>query len=127
AYYAFSALEVGHGVGFWSARAGVNPANIERTIESVREEVRRFIAEGPTDDEMSDARGHLTGSLPLGLETGESIARVVADIVFSNLGHDYLQRYSGIINALTSDELVPAMRRYVDPEALAVAVARPAD
>jgi zinc protease len=125
AYYAFSALEVGTGVGFWSARAGVDPGNIERAIESIREVVREFLEDGPTDEEMNDARGHLTGSMPLGLETSDSIARIVADIIFSNLGHDYLRRYRGIINALTEDELTTAARRYINPDRLAIAVAKP--
>jgi zinc protease len=126
AYYAYSALETGLYGGFWSARAGVNPDNIERTIESVREEVRGFLIDGPTAQEFADAVGNLTGSLPLGLETGDSIARVVADIAFFNLGADYLRRYRAIIRALTPKQLTDALRRHVDPEQLAVAVARPA-
>jgi zinc protease len=126
AYYAYSALETGLYGGFWSARAGVNPANIERTLESVREELRAFLVGGPTAQEFEDAVGNLTGSLPLGLETGDSVARAVADIAFYNLGADYLRRYRAIIRALTPEQLTAALRTHVDPERLAVAVARPA-
>ena len=126
AYYAYSALETGLAGGFWSARAGVNPANIERTIESILEELRGFLRDGPTAEEFSDAIGNLTGSLPLGLETGDSIARVVADMAFYDLGSDYLRRYRALIRALTPEQLTAAMRRHIDPEQLVVAVARPA-
>src|SRR5690606_32540727 len=67
AYYAYSTLEVGIGAGQWSARAGVNPANVDRAIETILEEVQGFLAEGPTEAEFSDAMGFLTGSLPIGM------------------------------------------------------------
>lgn len=126
AYYAYSGLETGRGAGFWSARAGVNPANVERAIETIRAELRGYLDGGPTDREFADAIGNITGALPLGLETVGSVAGVLADIAFHDLGIDYLQRYRGIIRALTPGELVTTMRRWVDPERLAVAVVGPA-
>ncbi len=125
AYYAFSGLEVGLGTGFWSARAGVNPENIDRAVDTILEEVRKFLIEGPTDEEFSDAIGNLTGSLPLGLETVGSIASIIADIGFFDLGLDYLQRYRATVRALKPELLVETMRRYVDPDRLAIAVVRP--
>ncbi len=125
AYYAFSGLEVGIGTGFWSARAGVNPEHIERAIETILAEVRTYLAEGPTTDEFRDAIGNLTGSLPLGLETVGSIASIIADIGFFDLGLDYLQRYRATILALTPEQLIDTMRRYINPDRLAIAVVQP--
>jgi zinc protease len=125
AYYAFSGLEVGVGTGFWSARAGVNPDNIERAIETIIAELRAYLDGGPTPDELSDAIGNLTGSMPLGLETVGSIASIIADVGFFDLGLDYLQRYRATIKALTPEQLIETMRRYLDPDRLAIAVVRP--
>jgi zinc protease len=125
AYYAFSGLEVGRGTGFWSARAGVNPDNVEKAIETVLSEVRGYLADGPTADEFSDAVGNLTGSLPLGLETVGSIASIIADIGFFDLGADYLQRYRETVRSLTPEQLIETMRKYIDPDKLAVAVVEP--
>lgn len=126
AYYAYSALEAGHGVGMWSVRAGVDPANVEKAIDSLYAELRRFLANGPTEQEMRDAIGHLTGALPLGLETSDNVARVATDIVFYSLGSDYLRRYREMIRGLTPEALRAAMARHIDPERLAVAVVGPA-
>ena len=126
AYYAYSALEAGVATGAWSARAGVSPENIDRTIASILDEVRSFISGGPTAEEFEDAVGNLTGSLPLGLETADSIVRVAADIVSFELGADFLRRYRGIIRALTPSQLTDALRRHIDPDRLAIAVAKPA-
>lgn len=126
AYYASSGLEIGRATGFWSARAGVNPANVERAIETIVEEVRAYLEDGPTAREFADAIGNIIGSMPLGLETVGSVASVMADISFHDLGTDYLQRYRGIIAELTPDQLIETMRKYVDPTRLAIAVVGPA-
>jgi zinc protease len=126
AYYAFSGLEVGLGIGQWSARAGVNPGNIDRAIETILTEVRAFLADGPTEREFDEAVSYLTGSLPLGLETAGGVAGLLADVAFFDLGTDYLQRYRGIIQSLTPQQLTETMRAYVDPERLAVAIVKPA-
>jgi len=125
AYYAFSGLEVGLGTGFWSARAGVNPENVDRAIETILSELRTYLQDGPTADEFNDAIGNLTGSLPMGLETVGSIASIVADIGFFGLGLDYLQRYRATMRSLTPEQLVETMRRYVNPDALAIAAVEP--
>ena len=125
AYYAFSQMEVGHGVGFWSVRAGVNPENIERAMAASVEELRRFLEGGPTEQEFADAIGNITGSLPMGLETTGSVANVLADIGFFELGHDYLQRYRGTVRSLTPEQLMDAMRRWIDPDRLVSTIARP--
>lgn len=126
AYYAYSGLEVGIGAGQWSARAGVSVANIERAIESILTELRTFLADGPTESEFSDAMGYLTGSLPLGMETAGAISGLIADIAFFDLGTDYLKKYRKRVLALTPQQLTETMRRYVDPDRLAVAVIQPA-
>ncbi|HUG16185.1 MAG TPA: pitrilysin family protein [Thermomicrobiales bacterium] len=126
AYYAYSALEVGIGAGQWSARAGVNPSNIDRAIDTILAEVRQFLDGGPTDEEFSDAMGYLTGSMPLGMETAGAISALIADIAFFDLGNGYLRQYRSRIKALTPEHLTESMRRYVDPDRVAIAIVRPA-
>lgn len=125
AYYAYSGLEAGSLSGIWSARAGVNPANVERAIEAILAELRGYLSDGPTDREMTDAVSFVTGSLPLGLETAGSVAAVLADIGFHDLGLDYLQRYRAIVRSLTADDIVRAARQHILPDALQVVVVGP--
>lgn len=125
AYYAYASYEAGKTAGVWSARAGVNPANVERAIVAMVDELRGFLADGPTEREMRDAVAYLTGSLPIGLETAGAVASVLADIGFHDLGLDYLQHYRAIVRSQTPEGLVAAMRRHVDPDALHVVVVGP--
>ncbi|MGH2399267.1 MAG: M16 family metallopeptidase, partial [bacterium] len=112
AYYAFSDLRAGLLAGPWWVRAGVNPQNETRAIESIIEELRGFQRSGPTGEELADARNFLIGSLALRLETNAGIAQTLADIELYDLGLDYLVRFPEIVRARTAEGITEAARRF---------------
>ncbi len=125
AYYASSRLQAGLGAGPWTAVAGVDPANVERTVESILDEARRLRDEPVPGDELADSQSYLTGSMPLRLETNEGIAITLLDIERHGLGLDYLLGYAGLVNSVTVDDIQEVARRYLDPAVYALAVAGP--
>lgn len=127
AYYCGSSLDADVGAGPWAALAGVNPANVERAITAIVHEVGRFAADGPTDEELSDARDFMTGSTVLGLETNDGIAGTLLGIERYSLGLDYISRYPSIIRSITAEEIVEVTRRYLSTEHYVIAVAGPAE
>ena len=125
AYYVYSRLEAGLGAGPWAAVAGVNPANVQRTVDGIREQVRRLREEPVSADDLANSQLSLTGSLPLRLETNEGVAGTLLDIERYGLGLDYLQRYAGIVNAVTVQQVQEVAQKYLDPDLYALAVAGP--
>jgi len=125
AYYAFSGIEAGREGSVWVARAGVDPANVDRAVDSIRHELRRLVDEPVSDEELADAKSYLTGALPLALETNNGVAATLLNIEYYGLGLDFLERYPAVITALTADELHAAARRFLHPDVVAVAVAGP--
>lgn len=125
AYYVYSRLEAGLGAGPWVAIAGVNPANVERAIESILTEVRRLRDEPVEAGELADSQSYLTGSLPLRLETNEGIAGSLLEIERYGLGLDHFQRYDALIRAVTVADVQAVARKYLDPDVYCLAVAGP--
>lgn len=125
AYYSYSDLEGGPGPGAWTARAGVNPANVERAIEAIADEIGRIVSQPVEPEEIADASSYLTGILPLALESSDGIARTMLSIETYDLGIDYVDRYPDIIRALTRDDVLRATRAYLDPARNIVAVTGP--
>jgi zinc protease len=125
AYYAFSQLDGGAGPGPWRVVAGVNPANVERAVELVRKELRRFVSRKITADELAENQSQFIGRMPLQLETNEGVAASVSSLEEFNLGLDYLRRYPGLIRAITRDSVLAVARKYLDPDRFALAVAGP--
>lgn len=112
AYYAYSDMRAGLLAGPWWVRAGVNPVNEDRAVESILDELRGFQETGPTDEELRDAQDFLVGSLAVRLETHGGIAQMLADIELFNLGLDYVVRYPEIIRRLTRDAVRAAAARF---------------
>jgi zinc protease len=126
AYYVYSQLQAGLGMGPWLTIAGVNPANVERAMDGILYEVRRLRDEPVPAGELADSQSFLTGSMPLRLETNEGIANTLLDIERYDLGFDYLLRYPDLVNAVTVPDVQEMARKYLDPDLYALAVAGPA-
>jgi zinc protease len=125
AYYAYSSFSGGEANSIWSARAGVDPGNVERALESIVHELGRLHGEPVTESELADVKSYAIGSLPLAVESLGGVVSLLLSIERHGLGLDYLERYPGYISALTADDLLSAARRHLDPTRLTVAVAGP--
>lgn len=125
AYYAYSSLEAGLGPGPWSVSAGVAPEHVARAIEAIQTEIIRMREEVVSEQELEDAQDYLTGTLPLRLETNEGITATLLDMELYNLGDDYIIRYPAIIRAVTREEIQTVVRKYLDVERFALAIAGP--
>ena len=126
AYYAYSRLQAGLGAGPWAAVAGVNPANIERTVQSILDEARRLRDESVPQDELADSQAYLTGIMPLRLETNEGVVSTLLDIERHRLGLDFLLRYGDLVNSVTVEEIRETAQKYLHPDKYALAIAGPA-
>lgn len=125
AYYAFSALDANVGVGPLVIRAGVSPANVERAVASIDEEIRRMTSGGVTASELEDSQRHLIGSIPRTLETNPGIATFLHTAEMFGLGLDHDVRLPGLIAAVTRDEVNEAARRLLSPDRAMIAIAGP--
>jgi zinc protease len=125
AYYAYSSLSSSIGPGAWEMIAGVNPRNIEQTIDLIMQEIRKFVADPVTKDELADSKSNFLGRMPLLLESNGGVAVSLLNIERFDLGLDYFIKYPQKIQAVTPEGILEASRKYLDPDRLAIAVAGP--
>ncbi len=125
AYYVYSSLSSSLGPGAWEMIAGVNPQNIDQAVELMSEEVKSFVAEPVSEDELSDSKSYFLGRMPLMLESNSGVAISLLNMEHFQLGLDYFTKYPGQIQAITAEDILIASRRYLDPNALAIAIAGP--
>ncbi len=57
--------------------------------------------DGPTADELAAAKSYLKGAYALSLDSSAKIAAQLTQIQLDNLGIDYIQRRSTLIDAVT--------------------------
>jgi zinc protease len=125
AYYASSNLSAGTGPGSWEINAGVNPKNLDKTIDLIEKELRRFIKSGVTREELDDSQANYIGRLPLSLESNGGVANALLNIERYGLGLDYYQRYAGMVRAVTRGDVLETARKYIDPDRLVISTAGP--
>jgi zinc protease len=127
AYYVSSALDANIVAGPLVIRAGVSPANVDRAVASIDEEVVRLLRDGLTPKELDESRQYLIGSIPRALETNAAIASFLQTEEFFGLGLDYDSRLPDLLGAVTLDAANAAARRALDPDHATIVIAGPYD
>ncbi len=125
AYGVGSSISAGRESGLFMARAGVSPKDVDQAVAAIAEEARRLKTVEVDVEELEDAQSYLTGVLPIALERSAGVASTLLSIEYYKLGLDYLDRYPGILNGLTRDDLLRAARTHLDADRLVVATAGP--
>ncbi|MBX3037098.1 MAG: insulinase family protein [Anaerolineales bacterium] len=125
AYYAYSSLNSGVGPGSWEVNAGVNPKNLNKAIDLVEKELKKFVKQGVTKNELEDSKANYIGRLPLSLESNGGVVSAILNIHRYELGMDYYQRYESLVRSVTRDDVVEVARKYIDPSRLVIATAGP--
>jgi zinc protease len=125
AYYVSSSFDANVLEGPLAIRAGVSPANVERAIASIDEELVRLRRDGLDEKELQDMKQYLIGSMPRALETNAGIANFLQTMEFFGLGLDYDRRLPGLLSGVTLEQVHEAARQAVDPARATVVVAGP--
>ncbi len=125
AYYVFSALDADVIPGPLTIRAGVSPADVDRAVASIDEELKKLAADGPTESEMIESTQYLIGSMPRALETNFGIAGFLQAEEYFGLGLDYDLRLPGLLRAVTRDAVASAARQLLVPSRATIVVAGP--
>jgi len=125
AYYAYSSLSAGTGPGSWEVSAGVSPQNVKKASDLIVTELKRFVDEGVTEDELADSKANFVGRLPLSMESNGGVAGALLNIERHDLGLDYYHKYADHVNEVTREDVLATARKFIDVNKLAIAVAGP--
>ena len=94
------------------------------TVDAVTREVRRMAEDGPTQQELDEAKSYLKGSRLLSLDTSSKLAAAMLQYQLDHLPIDYLERRNGIVDAVTLDDARQAAQRLWGHGLLTVIVGR---
>lgn len=125
AYSASTSLSAYIDTGSWQVTAGVNPANLQRAIDLILHELRRFTQEPVTQEELQDSQSSYIGQMPLSLESNAGVVNALLKIERFQLGLDYYQRYPDLVEQVTTEMVLETARRYWNLDCLAIVSAGP--
>lgn len=103
---------------------GVATANarVAESLDVIRAEWRRMADHGVTTEELESAKTYINGSFPLRLDSTGRIAGILLAVQLNDLGIDYLNKRSKLINNVTSDDVKRVANRLLKADALTVVV-----
>jgi len=118
-----SLLWMQHSALFTGA-TGTRADRATQSIEAIDAEIKRIADEGPTQQELDEAKSYLKGSQMLSLDTSAKLAQALLQYQNDGLPIDYIDKRNGIVDAVTLDDAKRAAKRLWSDGLLTVVVGR---
>ena len=109
--------------GSFGAYAIYAPQNLDKLLAGFREELERALKDGFTEQEIAEAKTGILQSSQLRRAQDGSLAGTLA--AYQRLGRDmkFVADFEAKLKALTPEQVLTAMRKYIDPTKLSLAYA----
>ncbi len=103
---------------------GTRADRTAETVEAITSEVHRMAENGPTTQELDEAKSYLKGSRLLSLDTSSKLASALLQYQLDHLPIDYVEHRNALVDAVTIDQAKRAAHRLWDGGLLTVIVGR---
>ena len=80
--------------------------------------IKKFVNEGPNEDELVSAKNNIIGGFPLRIDSNRDILGYLSLIGYYQLPLDYLEAFTDKISAVTQDEIRSAFNQHLQPNKL---------
>jgi zinc protease len=93
---------------------GGTATRADRTADAltiIEQETKRMAEEGPTPQELAEAKSYLKGAYALSLDTSSKIASQLTQIQLDRLGIDYIQKRDSLIDKVTLEDAKRVAKR----------------
>lgn len=115
-YSAYSYFSPMKQAGPFAAGLQTRADQAEEAINVLMDNLRKFIDEGPTEDEMVASKKNITGGFPLRIDSNGKILGYLAAIGMYDLPLDYLETFNSNIEAVTVEQIQQAFQRKLTPD-----------
>jgi zinc protease len=113
AYSAYSYFSPMRELGPFQIGLQTKRESTDEALQVLRETLARFVSDGPTEDELAQAKNNLVGSFPLRLDSNKKILDHLAMIGFYRLPMDWLDTYTKRVEAVTRADVLRAFQARV--------------
>jgi len=109
-------------LGPFTASLQTDSSQQEEAIAVLRDELDKFINNGPSEAALEAAKQNLIGGFPLRIASNSKTVEYLAMIGFYQLPRDYLQTFTDHVAAVTIDDVRSAFQRRLDPAKMVTVV-----
>lgn len=96
------------------------------TLQILKTEIAKMAKDGPTEDELVEAKKYLIGSYAVNnLDLSSAVASTLIGLQDENLGRDYIDKRAELINAVTLDQVKAAAKKLLETDPAILIVGSP--
>lgn len=121
-YSVYSHFAPGLHAGAFTVGLQTRPDQAAQAVALVHEVVARFVADGPTAQELQAAKDNLIGGFALRLDSNRKLLDNVANIAWNGLPLDYLDTWTASVERLSAEDIRQAFARVLRPKDMATVV-----
>jgi zinc protease len=122
AYSVYSYLQPYRRTAIFAGGVATKNEEVGRSLDVIRDELRRMAKDGPTSEELQNAKDYMTGSFALRFDTNAKIANQLLGFLFESYGIDYIDKRNAQVNAVTLANVKRVAARLLKADELIVTV-----
>jgi zinc protease len=127
AYDVYTTLQRGRSPALFLAYIGTSPDTCTDAIEAIRLEYRRLIDEGPTAEEIRNARSWLRGNTLIYHQGNHAIAESFGANEAVGMPYDFDFRLLEEYEKVTDSDVISAAEKYADPDNMVISLCGPVE
>ena len=121
-YGIYSSFAPGLHAGAFTISLQTRPDQAQQALDILRGELRRFVAEGPSEQELQAAKDNLIGGFALRIDTNRKLLDNVANIAWNDLPLNFLDSWTEQVQRVTTSDIRQAFARTQQPQSMATVV-----
>ena len=121
-YGVYSYFSAGLNRGAFAIQLQTRPDQAAQALQVTRDTLARYVAEGPSEEELRAAKDFLTGSFALRLDSNRKLLVQLAEMAWFDLPLDELEHWTARVQALTTAQVREALQRHLQPQRMLTVV-----
>ncbi|MEL6299863.1 MAG: pitrilysin family protein [Pseudomonadota bacterium] len=122
AYSVYSYLQPYDHAAIFAGGVATQNEKIGESLKVIRSELERMAKDGPSDEELANAKSYLIGSYALRFDSNAKIAQQLLGIQLDKLGIDYPDKRNELIRAVTVEDVKRIAERILNVDDLIVTI-----
>ena len=100
----------------WQGSSSTQNDKAEEVVGLIRENIARLGKDGPTPEELADAKAYITGAFPLAFDSNAKIAQNLLGFRQDGMPAEYVQERNSYFEAVTLEDVKRVAAAYMKPD-----------
>ena len=122
AYSVYTELQPDQHTSIFSGGVATRNDAMGQSLDVIRDELKKMAEEGPSQEDLDNAKNYLIGSYPLRFDTNAKIATQLLGLKMDGFGPDYVENRNAMIAAVTLDDMKRVAKNLLDTQNLIVTI-----